>query len=48
MKCKYVAKYARKGDAKRHARDLHASGFRARVRKIKGGVEVLACGKRRR
>jgi len=50
--CKYYAKRGSKTVANTLAKDLRASGFRARVRKAAGGVAggftVLTCGRSRR
>lgn len=48
MRCKYVAKHHKKGDAKRVAKELRRDGFRSRVRKVKGGFETLSCGRSKR
>jgi hypothetical protein len=47
-RCKYVSTFSRKGDAKRAAKELRRDGFRAKIRKHKGGVEVLSCGRKKR
>lgn len=50
--CKYYAKRGSKTVANTLAKDLRASGFRARVRKAAGGVAggftVLTCGRAKR